>query len=381
MKKSRKIIAVCQDPGGSDAVSAVIKELLFRGEDVIVFASRHAPLILKRKGMRFTEVLPENFSRVDELFDREKPDMILAGTSGGYSLEDAFIEEARNRGIFSIAVLDSWVNYSIRFSDLSVNGEKLKFLPDVVCVMDEIAKKEMIVEGIPEDRIRVTGNPYFDQFFNKKSSISKEKRKKMLEKWGFSDNTRVLSFFSQTIHQTFGYSKDNPRYLGYTQFAALELLAEALIKISKYKDQISLMVRPHPKEERVFYQEFAKKVKDIPLAISDEEKMEEVLAVSDVIAGMFSNALVIAYAMGKKVISIQPNLARENPFILCRLGFIKTTSSLKDVICELEKNLSKGANTPVHSAFFKSGQATQNVIDVIDGIEPHVLRERIVSEN
>src|SRR5207248_11353111 len=61
----------------------------------------------------------------------------------------------------SVYVLDFWSNYWQRFSD---SGKDLKFLPEKICVMDNAAEEAMIAEGIPPDRIAVTGNPHFEDF-------------------------------------------------------------------------------------------------------------------------------------------------------------------------------------------------------------------------
>ena len=54
-----------------------------------------------------------------------------------------------------MAVLDSWVNYEVRFKDA---------VPDYIFVMDDIAKIDLMEAGFDPEKISVTGNPYFDKF-------------------------------------------------------------------------------------------------------------------------------------------------------------------------------------------------------------------------
>ncbi len=368
MKKSFKIIAGCQDPGGCNAIYPVVKELCSQEKNVILFASKYSVEMFKRRNISFSEIAPYNFEQIGRLFDEEKPDMILIGTSMGYSLEDAFIEEGRKRNIPSIAILDSWVNYSTRFLDESAR-RKLRYLPDLVCVMDDIAKREMITEGIPSERIRVTGNPYFDDIFKEVNIYPPERKRALLKKWRFSPNTILLSFFSQRIDKTFGSSKKAPKYLGYTQFDALILLIKTLTRVLEdNKYSISLVVRPHPKEQKISYKQFGKTTKNVPLVVSNDEEPREILAVSDIITGMFSTVLVEAYILGKNILSIQPSLSLNNPFILSRLGVIKTATCFKDMITQLNIICSNNKNNSRKLEFYQPGMATANIINIINEI-------------
>lgn len=368
MRKRLKIIAASQDAGGCNAIYPVLIRLRCDGNDVAVFAAKYSVEILKGKDIPFFEIVPEDFNKVNKLFDQHKPDIALLGTSMGYSLEDVFLQECRKRGIPSVAVLDSWVNYSMRFPNL-LTERKLEYLPDILCVMDDFAKREMVGEGIPEERIRVTGSPYFDVFSESISSYAPEKKNVLLKKWNLPQDARVISFISQAIDQTFGRSQNESNYLGYLQFDALELLMEALKKITKYHNyHLFLLVRPHPKEQKSSYQQFSIKDRNFSMIVSNEEDAEDILAVSDVVTGMFSTMLTLAYFIGKDIVSIQPHLSQEDPFILSRRGLIKTAVSLEDVIQHLEQLLAENRRTRPRLEAYQARGAIANITGIIEEI-------------
>ena len=147
-----KVLALAGDAGGARALSPVMKRLAAQpGVTLQVQAYAAAVEIWRREGWPVT---PVDVSAVLAC------DRLLLGTSWQpeqWELEA--ITAARKAGVRSVSVLDSWVNYRVRFLDR--HGEFV--LPDAIAVMDESARAEMVGEGFPSDRVVVTGHPGFDE--------------------------------------------------------------------------------------------------------------------------------------------------------------------------------------------------------------------------
>jgi len=364
MRHKPKVITACQDPGGTNAVYPVVKALKARGYDVIVCAAGHAAGILKKKNCPCVEVDLADISHVQGIVDEHAPKYVLLGTSWGNSVEDLFVTVCRKKHIFTAAVLDSWAYYKERFSDIDAGGEP-KFMPDIVCAMDDYAKNEMIQAGLPADRIFVTGNPYFDDLREQAARFTQKTKESLLDKWLLESDTKIVSFFSQTIDKTFGSSAGDPRYLGYTQKDALMLLVNSLHKfVEDEKDNIALIVRPHPKEDIRMYDGMFRGDKHIAVIVSDEEDAREIMSVSDVVVSMFSILLVEAYMIGKDIISVQPNHKKDN-FVLSRRGIVKTAVDEKGIY-ERFQMIFSGQNSVRESPVSRPANAADAVLKTID---------------
>ncbi len=335
MKKRPKIIAACQDAGGCNAVYPVVRKLCSQGYSTRLYASLYAGDILRQKKADFSEITAGDFNRVGNVLDREGADLVLLGTSMGFSLEDVFVTESRKRDIPTVAVFDSWVNYSVRFYS-DADKRDLYFLPDYVCVSDDFVKRKMKKEGIPTRKIAVTGNPYFDGLLKETQSYIPRAKKDLLAKWGCRPDSFIVSFFSQGVDRLFGDSASNPDFLGFTQFDALKLLITGLEKFCENKN-VTLVIRPHPKEGEPIYRNFEKKKGNMRIVVDKDGEARKVLAVSDIVSGMFSIMLVEAYLVGKKILSVQPCLCREDPFILSRLKIVKKAGNLKEIYRQLNQ--------------------------------------------
>ncbi len=365
MRKNLKIIAACQDVGGCNAIYPVVCSLRASGYKVNLYASSYSAKMLKKKNAGFREIEKKDFDNVHAIFDGVRPDIVLLGTSLGFSLEDALVEESRKRRIKTIAVFDSWFNYSLRFTD-TVNRKNLRYLPDYICVSDDFVQAQMQKENIPEERIVVTGNPYFDDLGREAKKYTRQDKSKLLARYGVSADTVVVSFFSQAIDKSFGTDSRSKSFLGYTQFEALKILLSALKKFNN-ESKILLIIRPHPKEAISAYAEFSQDNGYLRVAVSNREEPRKIIALSDIVCGMFSLMLVEAYLMKRNILSIQPNLKVENPLILSRLGLIKSLENSREVLRKLKLFMKNKRSVKIRN-FLKTGKSTRNVVDLISGV-------------
>ncbi|MDO8493071.1 MAG: polysialyltransferase family glycosyltransferase [bacterium] len=277
----QNIILSASDPGGANTLLPLIEQLSkeFKLHFILGGASRE---LFTKAGIDFVDGDKLGEVELQKIITDLHPDIFVAGSSFGYTIDKRILELVKGK-TKTIYILDFWSNYWQRFSSLKVKD--FKYLPDVICVMDDFASKEMIKDGFVQEMIRVTGNPHFDSFIE---SISPELREK----------NRIL-FISQPYSDTENVATN----FGYTEFDVLDDLLEILEDHNDYK----LIIRPHPKEEQGKFNEVIKSRKNISLD-DDTTDVRTSISRADLIIGMNSMVLLQAGLAGKDVISYQPGL-------------------------------------------------------------------------
>jgi hypothetical protein len=311
MKK--RILFFSCEPGGAEVLIPVVK-LLAIGEiyEVVVLAYGHGLDRFRKKGIICTETAPVAKDDIT-LFNRYSPDFIITSAA---SLPEKDMSEkhlwnsAKKVGIKTLAFLDQWQNYSARFSGPDVT-ESLAYLPDFINCINDIGKAEMLAEGFASEKLLSFGHPYL-------SGISAAYSKIKRESFGYGETIQArnntLLFVSEAILEHYGNKR------GYNQFQALDLLLE---KVQSFNKNSDVIIKLHPKDDITKYQSIASKFEELKIRfIRNELNSLECLALTDNVFGMSSIMLIEAFILGKTVVSIQPNLITEDPFILSRYNLI-----------------------------------------------------------
>ena len=241
-------------------------------------------------------------------------------------------------------MLDAWGNYWQRFSS---SEKDFKYLTDVVCVMDDTARKDMVGEGFDESVLQVTGNPHFDHFADG-ITVGSENRERIL-------------FVSQPLSE--GSRGTNLTDYGYDEVGVLSDVVSVLRKMSY---SYELLVRPHPKEKRDAALKFSALIGD-RVQISEEEDPDRDVSRSGLVVGMHSELLFRAAVAGKRVVSYQPNLKLEerDPLVTNRRGETQFTYDARELPGILEAYFRGTMEAP--SVTLPKG-ATENVMRVIEEI-------------
>ncbi len=337
-----KILVACRDPGGAEALSPVVLQLIREQKVELttlgykfseeIFTKRNVPF-KKLKDFNITDVSPAS---MELLLDKLKPNLIVLGTSQGRSIENDIVLAARKKQIRTFCLLDFWNNYSQRFSCLET-GKKFLFLPDFIGIMDEFAKEEMVKEGFEPERLLITGQPYFDSLFELAKDFNGDRIKRFRSSLNLPDESLLISFFSQALTKTRGTDETSSAYLGYTQITILDSLLKALHSIqSECKKDIALFIKLHPKESS---SEIDNLISGARLRIIMDEMVNsrELMLSSDVVAGMFTMVLVEAFLVKKKVLSIQIGLKKEDELILSRQKVIQPVYREEELLPALRK--------------------------------------------
>jgi len=306
MVSKSTVVTICSDAGAARAVAPVISLLL--AEDavkVVSYSYNEANEILRSEAIPATVLRPPlTAACIEQRLHLDQASLVLTGTSHNeLDWEKLFIGTARSLGVPSIAVLDFWSNYVTRFSSAD---DRLGCLPDVVAVMDERARGEMLAAGISPERILVTGQPAFDGFAQRFRCFNAEERARIRESVGLKQTDLLVLFASQPIRQLRG-GKESPNYLGYTEDSVLGHLIQSLEAVQRdCAERIALLIRPHPREDVQQYFSYASSIVKIATCTSGDRYNYAMAA--DLVTGMTSMLLVEACYLQCPVISFQPGL-------------------------------------------------------------------------
>ncbi|MEO8449706.1 MAG: hypothetical protein ABI647_07955 [Gemmatimonadota bacterium] len=285
-----RILSVAGDAGGTDAIAPVLAALAASpNTDVQVVAGPFAALSLRRAKVAATAVdgaLPRFVAQA--WIEESQPDLLLVGTSWGRArIEPAFVTAARSVGCPTLTVLDYWSNYRARFAD---ETGALSNLTDTIAVMDEQAREEAIADGLPADRLVVTGAPHYEHLLTITDRIRGER---IRDRYKIGANDRLVLFVSQPLEALYGSA------LGYTEHDVLDLVSAAVPSLMPPAGGRTVFaVRRHPREEPTDYSHTI-------IDASGGDSLDWILA-ADLVVGMNSAVLLQAALIGRPTVSVQP---------------------------------------------------------------------------
>lgn len=305
------------EPGGAEVVIPVARLLAETGSyDVTVTGYGYAIERFERQSLPY--ILVEKIEKNDISFlNRFSPDLVITSATSipAKDMSEKHLWHlSRKVGIKSIALLDQWQNYSLRFSGVT-EQERLAYLPDAINCINEIGKKEMIDEGFDGNILYPLGQPYLDRLKLIADKLDPAAIRKSLN---IGQDENIILFVSEAIEEHYGKER------GYTQYDALQ----AFLRNSKAVKAPLILIKLHPKDDLTKFRQIQA---DFPehkfLFISNELSPLECIVISNRVFGMTSIMLIEAYILGKQVISIQPNLKITDPLILSRYGYVPTMRS------------------------------------------------------
>jgi hypothetical protein len=303
---SGSVVAVAGDPGGANAVAPVLETLLASGRSVSALAYRQARDVWRGRGIPFKELAgPINPEQAGEqLLALHARRLLVATSVNGLDLERRFTVAARQERVPSLAVLDFWSNYRLRFAAGQGDWSQL---PDGVAVMDQSARAEMIGEGFPPDCLHVTGQPAFDDLQRLQANHTLATTKELRARLGVGPEERLILFASQPLAVMNGSDASSALFTGYTEHTVLAALIPALEKIAARRNTpIALLVRPHPRENLDELRRHGSN--RIRVILSGEGSGRSLALAADLVTGMTTVLLVEACLMGCLVVSLQPGL-------------------------------------------------------------------------
>lgn len=217
-----------------------------------------------------------------DLEDRTGPDALcldgldlLFLSATGREVEGALITLAAFRAIPVIQVIDTWGPYRDRFT----HG-----MAPRITVPDQVAVLEAVEDGLPRERLTVTGNPAWDGPHRLSEG-----------------EPRILAFLAQPVRRLYGGR------LGYDERAALDVVRD--FRASRPDLVKCVIVVPHPAGDDTDGSE-------------PRISLAEAVKRAEMVVGIFSSAMVDAALAGRRVASVQPGLPAHDMCPLSRQGLI-----------------------------------------------------------
>jgi hypothetical protein len=310
-----RLLFAAHDPGGANLLLAVMAAARAAGHRLSLVPAGPAETIWRAAGEAGVEVV----NGAGVVLDRLAPDLVVTATGfGGY--ERHLWLSARERGIGSVALIDAWTNLRRRFFD--PDGDDAQ--PDVLGVIDEAMRDEIIVEDWCRSRLCVTGQPHL-QAMTRRLERARQGRRPA--------ERPILAFFSEPVRQDHG----GVDILGYDQFTA----ADAILAGLAGAPPLTLLVQPHPRENPDDWRDWraAKGGDGTATIVIGDGAAETVLAGCDAVLGVTTMVLVEAALAGIPALAVQPGRRRVVNPLLDRIGGVVVVTDPRAVAQRLSRLL------------------------------------------
>ena len=306
----RRLI-VFSDPGGAKPCLSLAKK--WQASDELLVCSDRQYAFFETFGIPVRDCRGED---APAILDEFRPDSLFTGTSYTSRIEMDFVREAAKRGIPSASFVDHYTGFDVRFGTTEA-----RILPDEIHVLDEKAAALAREAGLPESRIRITGNPYHEFLKNWQSCLTKQE---VFQQLGIPvSEAKTILFAPDPLSNAGGADK-----FGTDEVAILALILEALGEIGK---PIQLLIKVHPNQSMEYLKTGLKNLpRNVALHLVPSEKdalLNDLIQHADLVAGMFSSFLIEAELMGAKTLRILCGIMIPDPLAGQSAGAVLTERS------------------------------------------------------
>ncbi len=269
------VSVVCHDAGATNLIIGWLKDL--PEINVRVCVSGPAKLL-------WNQAFPDSINyTLDDVI--ENCTLLLSGSGWQSQLEHQARLLAKEKDIYSIAVVDHWVNYIERF-----RCEGILQLPNEIWVSDQYAAK--IAEDVFDNIIvRLMPNKYINELVETTEVLDKSRIKE--------SNIHVL-YALEPIRKDWLVSDTRAG-----EFQALDFFISNLNSFG-LPDSVEIHLRPHPPDPVGKYDEWCKNQKKYNVELANNEPLVNAISWSDWVVGCESYVLLVALAAKRKVASTLP---------------------------------------------------------------------------
>lgn len=297
----------------------------------ISFNQDEIKILIEKYGFNCQDIDNYNMRSVVKILKKENPNIIITGND--VTLMDLlFIKAANKMDIPSITVQDGTLvksrhikrnksflislkylfNVPLRILKLIFNSKyQFKFkisqlieeyyrkdIPFIyghgesskIALFGETTKSLLISEGIPPEKLEITGNPKFDSLFQYKDPELKLILKK---RWDIPSEKKVVTILTQYLVESNSWTSEQRRFF-------ISKIANACFNLPN----VQLIIKLHPSKENK--DDYHKILEDLPISalLYQSEPLHEIITLSDVIISVSSTSALEAMALDKPVLII-----------------------------------------------------------------------------
>jgi hypothetical protein len=280
-----KAVFIAQDPGEFNVVTSIIKKIKNSNIYSILLVDGVSINLSSKNKLKYINCTNLKENKLKSILLDIAPDILVCGFSDGLSLDKKMIKICKELKIPTLSIADSWLSdYTKNYSSPGTRDKK--YLPNIICAIDRMMKKQMVNEEIPKNIIRITGNPYFESF---SKHYGKEK---------------YIVFVCQPyseIQKEFGAS------LNELIIDEVQIFKDFVQMIEKYFPGEKLIVAFHPRaKKRDKFNKIIDAGRKIKIKIINKDT-EKIIKDAKIVIGIDSIVLFQSAMMGKTTISYQPN--------------------------------------------------------------------------
>lgn len=339
MTAAERILTVAHDAGGARAIIPVARELQRRAVAVLGCVAGPAATLWPSEcpEIRAVEV-PDSLSLADavEVIRRDGATGLLSASGLYNDVEHTFRLAARLSNLPSVAVLDSWLNYSERFERVR-DGARVASRPDLVCAIDELSYRGLLEAGFAPEQLRITGAPNLEWSMDTCTYAGSERRVAWRTEHALRPKDIVIVFFSEPFitgpdgehFEGAGalLGSDGRSFFGYTATDILDAVLDELTDAcERFGRRCQLIVKPHPAEHWDSLRTVIERHRSpaVESFIRTDGTAARWIGVADVLIGMMTIALLEAALAGKPALSVQiglPESGAEDPCVANALGY------------------------------------------------------------
>lgn len=277
---NRKGVIVFSDPAGAKACLSIASKL--DASNIAVICDRRYDFF---NDFNIEVKFPPRES-LEEYFEAISPEFVLTGTSLPEKIEIEFIRNAKQKNIKTFSFVDHWTNIKKRF----ISGGEIVY-PSEIWLIDEEAECKAKSENIPEELIKIVGNPYYEYLKKWKPNLTKQE---LYKKLNLQPNSQYILYAPEP------FSKFNlQKKYGFDELSGLKYLEKAILEIGI--NNITVLVKGHPNQEDKIFNDYIEQKKSNTIYVKDYN-INDLICHAKLVTGYFSNSMIEANVMGKQVL-------------------------------------------------------------------------------
>lgn len=262
---------------------------------------------LRRNLLKYGRRLYLPLKNMKNIIDYEKPDLII--TTNAPRFERAALIVGNKMKIPTISIEDLYGDPNETDIKIDLELQKMdysKSFGKYICVIDEVAQRNIAKQLLNKNKIFITGNPNFDK-------LVKRKREGKISTAEIIKEKKILYLAQST--------KD------------FEIILEHLKNIMKRRKDITTIVKLHPNQRVV--------IEETDNFFIENKNLEELILESNLVITEYSTSGIEALILDRKVLSIQLDRTKRCPIPFEKFSNTKIVKELPEIESQIDKLFSE----------------------------------------